>query len=62
MGQVIQTKKISIVSILLANGNNIELHNIIFAFRYNLNLFSLGQLPKITIIYHDDYVTMTLIK
>lgn len=46
--QVICTEKIGIVSILLANGNNIELQNvelnIALAPRYDLNLILLGQL------------------
>ena len=60
--QVIQTKEIGNVSIPLADGSTIELHNMALAPGCDLNLISLGQLRKSRITYHDNSAAMTLME
>lgn len=50
------------MSILLIDSNNIELYNIMWAPKYDLNLISCGQLEMIRMTYYDDFVTITLMK
>lgn len=59
-GQVIRTEEIGTVSIPLADGTKIELHNIALAPRCDSNLISLGQLREGGITYHDSPTSMTL--
>ncbi len=61
-GQVIRTEEIGTVSIPLANGNSIELHNVALAPGCNSNLISLGQLRETGITYHDNPAAMTLMQ
>lgn len=61
-GQVIRTEEIGTVVIPLVDGNNIELHNVAFAPRCDLNLISLGQLQETGITYYDNPTTMTLMR
>ena len=61
-GQVIWTEKIGIISIPLADGSTIELHNVALAPGCNSNLIFLGQLQESGITYHDNLVAMTLMK
>lgn len=60
--QVICTKEISTVSILLADGNTIELHNVFFAPWCDSNLISLGQLQEGEITYQNDPSEMVLVQ
>ena len=61
-GQVIRTEEIGNVSIPLADGSTIELHNVALAPGCDSNLISLGQLRESGITYHDNPVAMTLMK
>ena len=61
-GQVIRTEEIGIVSIPLSGGNTIELHNVALIPGCNFNLISLGQLHESGITYHDNPMTMTLMR
>lgn len=61
-GQVIRTEEIGTVSIPLADGSTIELHNVALAPGCDLNLISLGQLRESGITYHDNPAAMTLMK
>lgn len=58
-GQVIRTEEIGTVSILLAGGTTIKLHNVALALTCNSNLISLGQLRESGITYHDNPSIMT---
>lgn len=58
-GQVIWTKKIDTISISLADGITIELHNVALAPGCDSNLILLGQLWESGIIYHDGPSSMT---
>lgn len=59
--QVIQTEQVGIVLIPL-NGRKIELQNVALAIKYIFNLIFLGQLQKSEISFHDNLVSMILIK
>lgn len=61
-GQVIRTEEIGTVSIPLAGGTTIELHNVALAPDCDSNLISLGQLRKCGITFHDNPTTMTLMR
>lgn len=61
-GQVIQTNEINTIAIPLSDGKTIELHNITYASECDLNLISLDQLRKRGILFHDDPITMTLMR
>ena len=61
-GQVIETEEIGIVSILLADGTTIKLHNVALAPGCDSNLILLGQLRESGITYHNDPSLMTLIR
>lgn len=61
-GQIIQTKAIGTVSIPLAGGNTIELHNVTLTLGYDSNLISLSQLCESRYTYYDNPTTMTLMK
>ena len=61
-GQVIRTEEIGTVSIPLADGTIIELHNVALAPGCDLNLISLGQLRESGITYHDDPSSMILMR
>lgn len=61
-GQVIWINEISTITIPLSNDKIIELYNIAYTPEYNLNLISLDQLRKGEILFHDDPMTMTLIR
>ena len=61
-GQVIRTEEIGTVSIPLADGSTIELHNVALAPGCDSNLISLGQLRESGITYHDNPAAMTLMK
>ena len=61
-GQVIWTEEIGIISISLADGSTIELHNVALAPGCDSNLIFLGQFQKSGITYHDKPAAMTLIK
>lgn len=61
-GQVIRTEEIGTVAIPLADGNNMEPHNVALAPGCDSNLISLGQLRETEITYHDNSTTMTLIR
>ena len=60
--QVIRIKEIGTVSIPLADGSPIELHNVALAPGCDLNLISLGQLRESRITYHDNPAVITLMK
>lgn len=60
--QVICIEEIGTVSILLVNGNTIELQNVALAPDYDLNLISLGQLWESGITYHNNPSIMTLMR
>lgn len=60
--QVIQTKKIGIISISLEKNNIIKIYNITVTLRCNFNLILLGQLHKNRIIYYNSLIAITLIR
>ncbi len=62
IGQIIQTKDIGTILILLARGNTIELHNVTLAPEYDFNLISLGKLRKSGMTYHNNPTTIILMK
>lgn len=61
-GQVIRTKNISTVLILLTGRDNIKLHNVALAPSCDSNLISIRQLRRSGITYHDNFAAMTLMK
>lgn len=61
-GRVIRTEEIGTVSIPLAGGTTIELHNVALASDCDSNLISLGQLQESGITFHDNPTTMTLMR
>ena len=61
-GQVIRTEEIDTVSIPLADGTTIKLHNVTLAPGCDSNLILLGQLRESGITYHDDPSLMTLMR
>ena len=60
--QIIYTKEIGTVLIILTGGNTIKLHNIVLVLGFDSNLISLGQFRKSRITYHDNLTTMMLMK
>lgn len=62
IGQGIQTKKISIVLILLLGRNIIELYNVSLAPKCDFNLISLSHLCESGIIYYNNLIIITLIR
>lgn len=60
--QVIHTKEIGTMFILLVDGNTIELHNVAFAPECDSNLITLGQFWEGEIIYQDNPTEMALVQ
>lgn len=61
-GQVIRTEEIGTVSIPLAKGKTIELHNVAIIPGCDSNLILLGQLQESGITFHDNILAMTLMR
>lgn len=59
---VIWIMKVGKVSILLAERDKIELHNILLISECNSNLISSGQLRKSRITYHNNPAAIILIR
>lgn len=62
VGQVIWTKAIDTVSILLTDDSRIELQNVTLALECNSNLIYLGQIRETKITYHDNPIAMMLMR
>lgn len=60
--QIIQIEEIDIMSIPLADGNNIELYNITLVLRYNSNLIFFKQFRKNKIMNYDNLIAIVLMK
>ena len=60
-GEIIQTEQVGTVSIPLKTGQ-IDLQNVALASKCDSNLISLGQLRETGITFHDNLISMALMK
>lgn len=61
-GQIIQTKEIGTILILLAKGDFIKLYNVALPSKYDLNLISLRKLYESRITYQNNPITIVLMR
>ena len=59
---IIRLEEVDTIQLVLLNGLNIMLSNVVFALRCNSNLISLGQLRKAGISYYNYLESMILKK